>query len=140
MDDPTAPAATVGPTNPANRGFVDHRGAPYLVLLVWLVVLGAAFGVGLEYVEAIESDPDCSWDTCIQPFVGPLLWLLVAVVTIGGGYLAAVAAVASPRVLRPGRPAGAILGRCPSGRDSGWWASSSCSSGRLCPEATAGSI
>jgi hypothetical protein len=94
MDDPTALAATVGPSNLPNRGFVDHRGAPYLMLLVWLVVLGAAFGVGLEYVEAIESDPDCSWDTCIQPFVGPLLWLLVAAVMIGGGYLAAVAAVA----------------------------------------------
>ena len=93
MDDPTAPAATGGTTNPPNRGFVDHRGAPYLMLLVWLIVLGAAFAVGLEYVEAIESDPECSWDTCVQPFVGPLVWLLVGLMIIGPGYLATAAIV-----------------------------------------------
>ena len=83
----SAPMSTPSPA------FLDHRGAPYLVLLVWLVVLVAAFGLGLEYVGTIESDPDCSWDSCIQPFVGPLLWLLVGGFITGLGLLATAAIV-----------------------------------------------
>jgi hypothetical protein len=85
--------STSAPESMASPAFVDHRGAPYLVLLIWMVVLGAAFGMGMEYVGTIESDPDCSWDRCIQPFVGPLFWLLVGGMITGLGYLATAAIV-----------------------------------------------
>ncbi len=64
------------------------------MLLVWLSGLVAAFIVGMEYVESIESDPDCSWDSCIQPFVGPLFWLSLGATMTGLGFLATVGTVA----------------------------------------------
>lgn len=85
--------STSAPGSTSSPAFVDHRGAPYLVLLAWLVVLVAAFVVGMQYVGAIEPDPDCSWDTCIQPFVGPLFWLLMGGFVTGLGYLVTAAIV-----------------------------------------------